>query len=399
MTALVLALILGHSFEDAWLGIWRRLADRTGRPDPMGAQLQNDGLQYLEYALDRAQAAFPIEDEEAWRITPAAARFFVQSLDEFELTNRAQIKTRTDLGRGWSLGLRLDQQQDRWTQSQLLSLAVRKERLGDTRLFVEGTLYPRWEKPDADVMAVVGWQDTWGEVRLRTVAFDPFLNASYALAESRDARLSDSQDQRDAPLGYALELLTLRRHLLRFEAYAGWIPAFSTERTTAAGARVHTRSGWMAGGMVEAGLHRRLVAGAGAVGVATRDVWTGLDPKTVAAWETRVQQWVVVELPAALKVRLDGQVILRRRELRDIETLRLTWQPGPSGVEVGLMRGGRIIPDDVQTRFATDAAHRLTTRYTLLLAGRLWMAVGTGWDLDPGDIVYDGSGITMMMAW
>lgn len=402
--ALLFALLLGHSVEDAWLGIWRRLADRTGRPDPSGAQLQNAELQYLEYPLDLLQAAFPLGDEEAWRLTPTGARFFVQSLDEFELTNRAQLKTRTALGGDWSVDLRFDQQQDRWTQSQLLSLTLRKDHLADTRLFVEGTLYPRWEKIDADVMAVVGLRDDWGEVRLRTVAFDPFVDAAYALAESRDANLPDSQDQRDAPLGYALELLTLRRDVMRFEAYAGWIPRFTTARTTprtddGGGTRLHSRSGWIGGGLVEAGLADRAILGASAVFVSTQDRWTGLDPRTVDAHEVRLRNYAVLSLPARIRVRLDGLVIVRPDEVRDIETLRVTWQPGRAGAELGLMRGGRTIPDDVVTRFESDAAHRLTTRFTYLVAGRMWLAVGTGWDLDPGDTIYDGSGITMLLAY
>lgn len=400
MGALVLALVLGHSFEDAWLGIWRRLADRTGRPDPMGAQLQNDDLQYLEYAFDQYQADFPLEDEEAWRLTPTGARFYVQSLDEFELTNRAQLKTRTELGRDWSIGLRFDQQQDRWTQSQLLSLTLFKDRLANTRLFVEGTLYPRWEKTDADVMAVVGWRDDWGEVRLRTMAFDPFLNAAYALAESRDARLDDSQDQLDAPLGYALELLTLRREVVRGEVYLGWIPRFSTERTTDAGTRVHTRSGWMGGAMGEANLFDVALAGLGVLFVKTTDRWTGLEPETIDAHEVQLRNWAVVNLPFALRIRAGVRFTLRRDEVRDLEAVRLIWQPGNLGGEFGFMRTGRHVAEGVQTRFPEAATgKRLTTRLTYGLAGRLWLAVGTGWDLDAGDTAYDGSGITMMLAY
>ena len=44
-------------------------------------------------------------------------------------------------------------------------------------------------------------------------------------------------------------------------------------------------------------------------------------------------------------------------------------------------------------------AHRLVTRYTFMVPGRIWLGVGTGWDLDAGDGVYDGSGLTMMLTY
>lgn len=400
LTAALLA-PLGNSAEDAWLQIWRRLADRTGRPDAFGAQLQNGPPQYLEYPLDLRLSAFNPADEAAWRATPTGARFFVQSLDEFTLTNRAQVKTRTAVSHRWSVNLRFDQQQDRVTQSQLLALTVRGDDLGGTPLFVAATLYPRWEKTDADVQALIGLAGAPGTVRLRVTAFDPFLNAAYGLAESRNARLSDTQDQSGAPLGVAIEALSTRWHGWRAEAYAGVVPGFDTFRRltqTPDAGRTHRRSAWMAAALLEHATARWCVGGM-ATHAQTRDTWTGAQPRTLGERETRGQLYAIGELPARLRAQGQLELIDRPFERRWITDVRLRWTPGRWGAELGYLRGSRTLAPGVETHRTDGVASRISTRATYQLDGRVWVGFGTGWDLDAGDTVYDGSGLTVLLAY
>lgn len=407
MLATLLALSLlpsaapaGASLEDAWFGIWRRLADRTGRPDPLGAQLQNGPPEYLEYALDLRLSAFDTATEDAWRQDPTGARFFVQSLNEFTLTNRAQIKTRAVVGDGWSVDLRYDQQQDRWTQSHLMALTVRGEDIGNTPIFVEATLYPRWEKTDADMMAVVGLRGPQGEVRLRMLAFDPFNDAAYSLALGRGAQLPDNRDQRDAPLGFAVEALSARWRGWRAELYGGIVPGFTSTRTTPVEPtpRAHRRSAWMAGGLAEyAGVAWQ--AGLSAVYVETLDEWSARQVATIGAFERELRLYGQTRLPAHLSLRGDLVQVSRNRELRWIVDARLRWTPGRFGAELGYMRGTREFAENTRLQLQQGAANRLVTRMTFAIDDALWLAFGTGWDLDPGDGVYDGSGLTMMLDW
>ena len=403
MIATLLALSLlpapamsGGSLEDAWFGIWRRLADRTGRPDPLGAQLQNGPPQYLEYALDLRLSAFDTATEDAWRTDPTGARFFVQSLDEFQLTNRAQVKTRAVVGEGWSVDLRYDRQQDRWTQSHLLALTVRGQDIGNTPIFVEATLYPRWEKIDADAMLAVGLSGRPGQVRLRLVAFDPFNDAAYSLARSRDAKLPDNRDQRNAPLGFAIEALSVRWRGWRAELYGGIVPGFTTTRTTPSEPipRGHRRSAWMAGGLVEYAQDRWL-AGLSAVNVDTQDHWSQRQVATIDAFEREVRLYATGRLPAHLALRGDLIQVARDREVRWILDGRLRWTPGRFGAELGYMRGSR--PSTIGAR--EGVATRLVTRMTFAIDDALWLAFGTGWDLDPKDTIYDGSGLTVTLDW
>lgn len=386
----------GGSLEDAWLGVWRRLADRTGRPDPLGSQLQNGPPQYLEYPLDLRLSAFDTATEDAWRRDPTGARFFVQSLDEFTLTNRAQMKTRAPLGAGWAVDLRYDQQQDRLTQSHLLALTLRGEDIGNTPLFVEATLYPRWEKTDADVMAAVGVRGRPGEVRLRVLAFDAFNDAAYSLARGRGAQLADNRDQRNAPLGFAVEALSARWHGWRAELYGGIVPGYTTTRTTPDQPipRGHRRNAWMVGGLAEYA-QTRWLAGVSALHVDTQDHWSQRQVATIDAFEREVRLYGQVKLPARLLARGDLVQVARDREQRWILDGRLRWTPGQFGAEVGYMRGSR--PRAAVGKLGV--AHRLVTRVTFAIDRALWMALGTGWDLDPGEGAYDGSGLTMMLDW
>ena len=41
--------------------------------------------------------------------------------------------------------------------------------------------------------------------------------------------------------------------------------------------------------------------------------------------------------------------------------------------------------------------NRLVTRAILRLGDRLWATFGTAWDLDPGEVIYDGSGATILL--
>jgi hypothetical protein len=66
---------------------------------------------------------------------------------------------------------------------------------------------------------------------------------------------------------------------------------------------------------------------------------------------------------------------------------------------VGYQRGSRTLVDGVETQRTNGTANRLSTRATYQIDGRIWLGFGTGWDLDPGDIIYDGSGLTLLLAY
>jgi hypothetical protein len=133
--------------------------------------------------------------------------------------------------------------------------------------------------------------------------------------------------------------------------------------------------------------------------VQTTDTWTGAEARQIEEHETRTQAYAIVDLPAALRAQTQIERIDRAFEHRWITDLRLRWTPGRWGAEVGYQRGSRTLVDGVETQRTNGTANRLSTRATYQIDGRIWLGFGTGWDLDPGDIIYDGSGLTLLLAY
>ncbi|MCB9548539.1 MAG: hypothetical protein H6706_22265 [Myxococcales bacterium] len=413
---LLAALLAPPAFtlEADWLTVWRRLEDRHGRPDPDGAQLQQArDPQYLEYPFDQRIGGFPLGDEAAWQATDRGARLYVQSITEFTLTNAVELKTAWPVGAGVSVGVRYHQLDDRQTRSHLARLVVAGDDLGGSPLFFEAHLFPRWEKEDADLEAVVGARiAALGEARLRAFALDPFVNAAYALAESRGAELEETRDQRDAPLAFALELASARWAGVRGELYAGLVLPHTTEvadPADAAATFTHRRAATLAGALVEwAG--ERVTVGATVLHVDVDDAWAGARALREAEGRTEGRLYALATLPGRVGVEAywleSTQEFARTREApvtfgedRRLWSLRLRW-PADATVmaDVGLLRAERQPTGTPPPFVDADAAHRLVTRVAVHLPPYLAFGLGTGWDLDPGDGVYDGSGLTVILT-
>ena len=91
----------------------------------------------------------------------------------------------------------------------------------------------------------------------------------------------------------------------------------------------------------------------------------------------------------------------RRRavgESRWLTHLRGWWMPHPAvGVELGFIRSDRSISGEAAGRLA-GSNQRLVIRCVWQIGPRVRATVGTGWDLDPEDGRYDGSGVTIVFT-
>lgn len=394
---------VGYSLDDAWGAAWRRIADRSGRPDPEGGLLQRfAGRQYPEYQLNLWVAEPPLELERAWAARGSGARLWVQSLDEFELANRFQLKARASILSGGWLGVRFDRVDGRETESDLVRLDFGLSR---GELFGALSFYPRWEKDDSDVEAAAGWRrEGWGEVRLRLFAFDPFTNASFGLAELRGAVLLEHADQLDLPLGIALEASSAEIRGVRGELYLGRLwPARTQLRYPAEPGRDHVRqvSGLLGGALVEwQPFALPLRVGASGLGVHARSHWDGASDRSLDETTWRAMLYALAELPR--KVSLEAFLALTARpetgRATDEEwlwSLRARWMPtGVVGADLAFLRLSRRGPAPV-----AGANHRVVTRMVLALGEKVWSTFGVGWDLDPGDGPYDGGGATILVEF
>ena len=402
----------GFTLEDEWNALWRRVADRGGRPDPEGPVQQRfvDSL-YREYELDLAVPAFPLRLERAWAERPAGARLWVQSLDEFELATRAQIKVRAPIGGAWRVGFAFDRLETRTVQSDLVRVDFAWDPPCGT--FVWISAYPRWEKDDSDLSVAVGRRHpALGEARLRLFALDPFTNASTALAESRDEPLDRSVKQIDLPLALAAEVVSRSWRGVRGELYGGGILPQATQVRFEDPAEDYQQqqTGWLGGALAEWKLQPEpLWLGASGLVMSTR--WRrDHDTMVEADREVSERSWQL--RPYALwaptgALRLEGQLRwtsrpesadgMQRRDQEWLTSARGAWMfSRVAGVDLGLLRYDRSSsgPPDVRV---DGNRHRLVTRMLLEL-GALWASFGVSWDLDPvGKGYFGGGGATLIV--
>ena len=412
-----------RQFSPSEMGL--RVEALPWRPDPMGTSLQLvSSRHYPEYALDRRVSDYRIGDGLTWTRAENGARFWVQSLNEFTLTNGAQLKLMTPMGSSSRLGLRLDRHDDRDVHHDLLRVEFRFDAVAGGPLFLAVRIFPRWEKEDVDAEFVLGTEiEGWGEARLRLFAFDLFINAAYALAESRDAVLTTHIWQEDWPLGVALEWVGAPSARLRTEAYLGLVLEASTRyRTPKDASRDHGRTtdGWLGGGMLEwSGPWSGLRVGGSIVHGSTHDRAVSVDGLTDESIEeslTQARLYTLFSPTASLDVELstwfrraEGTHQLRGASIFQpegvglvlpatdtgwIHTLLLDWMAGDRvGLEAGLIRVERSQP---RLTSEETADHRLLTRCLLQPTPSLWIRFGLGWDLDGGDGRYDGGGMTLV---
>lgn len=410
---------LGYSLDDVWAGGWRRLYDRHGRPDPDGAPLQRQNyLRGAEYEMDLAASDFLIGREAAWRRAETGARLRMQSLDEFAFVHAVQVKTRGTVGEhGW-VGFRFDRRYGRGYDSDLLRVDFAAERIGGTPLFVQVGVYPRGEKEDIDAELLTGLRiPDVGELRLRLGALDLFTDASYALAEGRDRVLDRHLDMQGPPFVASLEALSARWNLLRAELYGGlivpqdmrvWHPARPLDD------HHRTLDGWMAAGLVEWGepgfvvgaTARHMATTFGTVEYAdpTRDRRLDERETAVELYTAMVIPFIVLHLEARVRrLAVDGQLdpgdTRRGGEVRWLSQLRALWMGnGTVGADLAVMRSDRSLTGERGGRLG-GSDHRLVTRCQLRFSENVWTSFGVGWDLDPGDGIYDGGGVTIVLDY
>lgn len=414
----------GYTLDEVWSGQWRRMYDRTGRPDPDGPpqQRQNRRL-YPEYEMDLAASDLPRADEQRWRAATDGGRFRLQSLDEFGFAHLVQLKTRAAVGEaGGFVGLRFDRRYGRGYDSDLLRVDFGHDSIADSPVFARLGVYPRGEKEDIDLELLVGarWA-AWGEARVRLAAFDAFVDAAYALAEGRDVVLDRHLDMQDAPLALAVELLSARVAGLRVELYGArvlpqairvWHPEVPEDDHR------RVREGWLGAGLIEYGLPpalgvpvalgltaRRWSSDFGTVGFAdpARDRRITEDATRLEAYGLAVLGPVQVE---AVVGRTTAEGLLDPTdpdgptggEIRWLSRIRAVWMLFDGfGLDLGFMRSDRALTGPAERRLR-GADHRLLTRFAVPLGERVWATFGVGWDLDDGDGVYDGGGVTLILA-
>ncbi len=415
----------GYTLDEVWSGQWRRMYDRHGRIDPDGPPQQRLNRRlYPEYEMDVAASDLPRSDEARWRRAAHGGRFRLQSLDEFGFAHLVQLKTRAAVGEaGGYVGLRFDRRYGRGYDSDLMRVDFGHESIAGSPIFARLGVYPRGEKEDIDLELAVGarWAD-WGEARVRIAAFDAFVDASYALAEGRGLVLDRHLDMQDAPLALALELLSARVAGLRVEVYGARVlpQAIRVWHPEAPEDDHHRRrDDWLGAALIEYRLPwapvalglsaRRWTSDFGLAGYAdptrdraVREDMSRYEGYALAAWGDLQVEAVVSRTaaeglldPTDFETRDDPQI---GGEVRRLSRLRAIYMfVDGFGLELGLMRSHRALTGPEAGRFAgTD--HRLLTRFVVPFGRRVWVSFGTGWDLDDGDGVYDGSGVTLILS-
>jgi hypothetical protein len=420
----------GYDLRESWDGIWRRFQDRHGRPDALGPLLQpGPELQSPEYELPLAVASHPMVLERDWARRTRGGRVFIHSDDEFSFFNGVNVKERIPMGRVGALGLRYDRLELREIKSSLFQLVFAFPDIRGSGAFVEIRPIARFEKPDLDLELAFGWmRPNLASVRTRVFFFDPFNNASDALAKNRDKPLELRTIQARPSVGAALELeLFMSRHV-RAELYAGVVlPSRTkflyTDPMTFDFRR--TQQALLAGGWIELAIPRAPVwIGASATTVRTSQIDEDALVRVVAdtpEHETRAKLYVLAHIDdttvrnffGRLDVELVGMHRLTRlpahtseygsvtRDFSWLGMLRTQWMPTRVfGFEVGYLVLGREAHGEGELPgFLTGINHRMSTRFALAFDPHVRITFGVGWDLDDRNNRYDQGGMTMIARW
>lgn len=398
--ALVLASPPAWDAAPLWEIAWRRMLDRTSRPDPDGPLLQPSAERtYREYPMDLSVGAYPMSDEHAWQRAERGLRYRVQSLDEFELATEVEVKARAPLREDGRLGVgfRYDRWAHRTVESDLVRVDLDARDIGGSGAFARLGLFPRFEKDDADVELAVGVERPHiGTVELRLTAFDPFLNASVALAEGRGVDLARRETQDDPAIGVAATVTTAELAGVRLQLHLGALLPHTTVvevRDDPEAGFERTQKATLAGAHLAWAPTRTLACGAAAVLVRATD---RRESGRTREHDLSLRLYVLWRRGDALEVEAAQAVHQTDDGARDTSWLsvaRATWWSRVGvGAEGGVMRQARRA--DGRLAYLDSSDHRLTTRVALRF-GAVRAAVGVGWDLDPGDGVYDGGGMTL----
>ena len=409
----------GYTLDDEWDEAWLRIFDRSGRPDPDGPMLQRfEGGLYRRYHFDIAVPDFPMSTEQQWALQRTGARMWVQSLSEFDLANRVQMRTELPTWEDGYIRLQYDRRQDLTTDRDVLRFDIGHRDIGDTGVDAALRFLPTWDKEDVDVQAIARYGvDGVGRARLKIGALDTFINASYGLIEARGRVVEEHIRQQNLPLAISADLRSATFAGVRGELYGGVVvPQTRRHRFPDDEARDHLR-------------HRRGILGAGlvewripytstAVGLAMSVVdahmeWeyleaTGQD-RSVRETTLSSRIYALGEVTDDLEIQFSMEQIGRpavwsgpgvddseRSDREYLNSMRIRWMPtkivGADLTYLHMQRdtsGAPELPID-------GSFHRLVTRVMLQLGDNVWTSFGTGWTLDPMTAVYDGSGMTLI---
>ena len=323
------------------------------------------------------------------------------------------------------LGLRLDRRDDQDHRSLLLAVNFEFQRIAKTPIYFNLRFFPRWEKDDSDAELIVGWtQPNLGDLRIRILAFDPFINGAYALAKSRNDALEMYADQSDLPLALALEAVSERFYELRTDLFLGRrLPARTHYRFPDLVNQDHHRriEGWFMGGLLE--WHRDrwpLWVGLSALFAESSTSWFW----TKAAIPTQnideeIRRWRLYAL-GHLPGHFELEVSLRRQVLSSEQSgiappgnslmdtgittdghrwgwlwsAFVEWMPDSVGAELGYMH--QVEDRHIESESGKARIdQRLLTRCVLRLGQKVWARFGVGWDIDGSPGMYDGGGMTI----
>jgi hypothetical protein len=414
----------GYSLDDEWGALWRRVSDRTGRADPDGPiQQRFSPDQYEDYQLDLRNSEFPLGREHAFVRCATCARFSVNSLDEFELTNVTQLKAHTRFGTYGFFSLAFDRLETRETKSNLFSFEIGATADGPRGPFGGISFNPRWEKDDVDVQLSAGYRDDrYGVARVKFGAFDAGTNASYGLAEARGSVLPRHLWQREVPFGLSFDVQSRSLYGVRAEGYLGGLfPARTSYRHPREPEQDRQQRDWglFSGALLEwqpfeLPLH---VGGSVLIARTATQVLASAIPEQDRTVEENTSQLMVYALatprrglnleasvtsigrPERLSFVLDRD---RDRERKDEElllTLRAMWMPTEVvGADLRLIRDVRR-SEGPPVIDVNGINTRLVVRALLQFGEHVWVSFGVGWDLDPGEVGYDGGGGTFIVSY
>ena len=414
-----------YTLADEWDETWLRLYDRTGRPDPDGPMLQrfDDGL-YRRYHFDLTVPDFPMATEARWADQSDGARMWVQSLNEFELANRMQLRTSISTWEDGHIDLGYDRRQDRLTDRHQLRFDIGQRDIADTGVDARLRFHPGWVKNDVDVEAMVRYAvDDLGEASLRLGTLDTFINASFGLVEARGRQLEEHVRHQDIPLTAGAGLRTASWYGVRTELYAGGVIPHSRHhefRDEPQLDHLRDRRALLAAALLEWSLSSLPVS----VGATVESTDAQMDWSYDEEEEERNRS--IREATRAIRVYALSRPIEtlelefsttrtnrpehrtgpgvadewrqnpRRSDVEQLTTLRAIWHPHEiAGADIQLLRMNRTTEGPPQLDI-DGSFNRLVTRLSLQLGDDVWTSFGVGWTLDPRTAIYDGGGMTLI---
>lgn len=420
----------GYDLRESWDTTWRRFQDRYGRPDIHGPLLQPaPELQGSEYELTLAVASHPLFLERDWSRRERGGRVFIHSDDEFVFFNGVNVKERIPMGRAGALGMRYDRLELREVRSSLFQLVFAFPDIAGSGAFIEIRPIARLEKPDLDLELAFGWsRPDRGTFRTRVFFFDPFNNASDALANNRDKLQDMRVVQANPSVGVSVEGELFVLPHLRAELFGGAVLPSHSKFLFADPAVFdfrRTQTALLGGAWLEFSVPRApLWLGASATRVRTEQ--TDVDALVrevghVAERETRVRAYAITHIDRHTvgnfwgRLEVEASASYRETELpshtsrygsvpRDrswLAQLRTEWLPTRMfGFEIGYLALVRDADGEGELAPALSGInHRMSTRFALVFNPHVRITFGVGWDLDDRENRYDQGGMTMTARW